>query len=208
MAAQRFLGTEAGTLGHLRQWHAGGFQQILGDRNALAREPFNGCKAGRILELALQGARAHGGACSHAGHSMALLRMGAYPVHQCCQPPFLVVRHGARQVLGLAALAVRRHHQALSQQVAHMGAVVAPHQVQQHVQARRKIIGSKLAAYPAGTLFVVYCAGPHCNGAARAAIRLATLGRPVKIMAGGITGWLDEGFALSEPAQEVRAHLG
>ena len=31
---------------------------------------------------------------------------------------------------------------------------------------------------------------------ARSAIRLAKLGRPVKIMAGGITGWLDEGFSL------------
>ncbi|HEX8602042.1 MAG TPA: rhodanese-like domain-containing protein, partial [Pseudoduganella sp.] len=64
--------------------------------------------------------------------------------------------------------------------------------------AHRKIIGSKLAEYPADTLFVAYCAGPHCNGAARAAIRLARLGRPVKIMPGGITGWLDEGFALAK----------
>lgn len=63
--------------------------------------------------------------------------------------------------------------------------------------AQRKIIGSRLAQYPEGTLFVTYCAGPHCNGAARAAIRLAQLGRPVKIMTGGITGWLDEGFALA-----------
>lgn len=62
--------------------------------------------------------------------------------------------------------------------------------------AHRKIIGSKLADYPADTLFVTYCAGPHCNGAARAAIRLARLGRPVKIMPGGVTGWLDEGFDL------------
>ncbi|MET3130185.1 rhodanese-related sulfurtransferase [Oxalobacteraceae bacterium GrIS 1.11] len=62
--------------------------------------------------------------------------------------------------------------------------------------AHGKIIASKLAKYPADTLFVTYCAGPHCNGAARAAIRLARLGRPVKTMPGGITGWLDEGFAL------------
>lgn len=60
----------------------------------------------------------------------------------------------------------------------------------------RKIIGSRLEEYPRETVFVTYCAGPHCNGAARAAIRLAKLGRPVKIMAGGVTGWLDEGFAL------------
>jgi rhodanese-related sulfurtransferase len=67
--------------------------------------------------------------------------------------------------------------------------------------AHGKIIGSKMAHYPADTLFVVYCAGPHCNGAARAAVRLARLGRPVKLMTGGITGWLDEGFALARPAQ-------
>ncbi|HEX5687989.1 MAG TPA: rhodanese-like domain-containing protein [Ideonella sp.] len=65
-----------------------------------------------------------------------------------------------------------------------------------------KLIEGKLVAYPADTVFVVYCAGPHCNGAHRGAVRLARLGRPVKLMIGGITGWRDEGFALatgSEP---------
>ena len=46
------------------------------------------------------------------------------------------------------------------------------------------------------TNFVVYCAGPHCNGANKAAIRLAKMGRPVKEMIGGVTGWLDEGLTL------------
>jgi rhodanese-related sulfurtransferase len=55
-----------------------------------------------------------------------------------------------------------------------------------------------LSAYPAETLFVVYCAGPHCNGTEKAAIRLAKLNRPVKKMIGGITGWQDEGFELIE----------
>ncbi|SMF98825.1 rhodanese-like domain-containing protein [Burkholderia singularis] len=64
----------------------------------------------------------------------------------------------------------------------------------------RKIIESKLSAFPRDTCFVVYCAGPHCNGAARAALRLARLGRPVKLMAGGVTGWLAEGFALARTA--------
>lgn len=59
-----------------------------------------------------------------------------------------------------------------------------------------KIVKSKMVDWPEDTIFVTYCAGPHCNGAARGALRLAGLGRPVKIMAGGITGWLDEGFAL------------
>lgn len=63
-----------------------------------------------------------------------------------------------------------------------------------------KIIGSKMAQWPEDTLFVVYCAGPHCNGAARAALRLADLGRPVKTMPGGITGWIDEGFSLVSDA--------
>jgi rhodanese-related sulfurtransferase len=55
---------------------------------------------------------------------------------------------------------------------------------------------NSLKAYPLDTLFVVYCAGPHCNATEKAAIRLAKLGRPVKKMIGGITGWLDEGFSL------------
>jgi rhodanese-related sulfurtransferase len=67
------------------------------------------------------------------------------------------------------------------------GAVNLPH---------RKIIASRMSAYPKDTLFVAYCGGPHCNGAARAAAKLARLGVAVKIMAGGITGWLDEGFEL------------
>ena len=49
-----------------------------------------------------------------------------------------------------------------------------------------------MAQWPTQTLFVVYCAGPHCNGADRAAFKLASLGRPAKIMIGGITGWQDE----------------
>jgi rhodanese-related sulfurtransferase len=53
-----------------------------------------------------------------------------------------------------------------------------------------------LTDYAQDTLFVVYCAGPHCNGADKAAVKLAKLGRPVKKMIGGVTGWLDEGFQL------------
>lgn len=60
-----------------------------------------------------------------------------------------------------------------------------------------KIIASRVIEYPKATLFVTYCAGPHCNGAARAAARLGRLGYPVKLMAGGMTGWLDEGFELA-----------
>ncbi|WP_316239330.1 rhodanese-like domain-containing protein [Bradyrhizobium sp. SZCCHNR1015] len=68
------------------------------------------------------------------------------------------------------------------------GAINIPH---------RTMTAERMAEYAKDRLFVVYCAGPHCNGANRAAIRLARLGLPVKMMIGGITGWLDEGFALT-----------
>lgn len=68
------------------------------------------------------------------------------------------------------------------------GALNVPH---------RKIVEGYMARWRGGTIFVVYCAGPHCNGAHRAAARLAGLSRPVKLMTGGITGWRDEGFALA-----------
>ena len=54
-----------------------------------------------------------------------------------------------------------------------------------------------LAEFDDDTVFVVYCAGPHCNAADRAGAELARLGRPVKKMIGGRIGWLDEGFSLA-----------
>lgn len=68
------------------------------------------------------------------------------------------------------------------------GAINLPH---------RRINERNLAQYEAGLLFVVYCAGPHCNGADKAAARIARLDRPVKKMIGGIEGWKDEGFTLA-----------
>ena len=68
------------------------------------------------------------------------------------------------------------------------GAINIPH---------AKIIASYMQKYPRDKLFVVYCAGPHCNGASKAAVRLAQLGLPVKLMIGGVTGWIDEGFKLT-----------
>jgi rhodanese-related sulfurtransferase len=67
------------------------------------------------------------------------------------------------------------------------GAVSLPH---------ARINEDTLKAYPPNTLFVVYCAGRHCNATEKAAVRLAGSGRPVKKMIGGVTGWIDEGFSL------------
>ena len=60
----------------------------------------------------------------------------------------------------------------------------------------REMSSERMAAFPRDTLFVVYCAGPHCNGADKAALRLSELGCRVKKMIGGVTGWRDEGFSL------------
>ena len=58
----------------------------------------------------------------------------------------------------------------------------------------RHINSERMALFPANKTFVVYCAGPHCNGADQAAYKIAKLGYPVKLMIGGITGWADEGL--------------
>ena len=69
----------------------------------------------------------------------------------------------------------------------------------------RTITPERLAAFPTNSLFVVYCAGPHCNGVHRAAARLAGLGYLVKEMIGGITGWLDEGLPLAQADEQPAA---
>jgi rhodanese-related sulfurtransferase len=71
------------------------------------------------------------------------------------------------------------------------GAVNIPH---------RMMTAEHMAHYGKETLFVVYCAGPHCNGANKAAVKLARLGYRVKEMIGGIIGWTDEGFAVARDA--------
>ncbi len=65
----------------------------------------------------------------------------------------------------------------------------------------RQINAERMAEWPKETLFVAYCAGPHCNGADQAALKLARLGRPVKIMIGGVTGWEDEGLPFASGPQ-------
>lgn len=74
----------------------------------------------------------------------------------------------------------------------------------------REMTAERMAGWLEGTLFVVYCAGPHCNGADRGALRLAELGRRVKLMLGGMTGWADEGFPFAtseEPGSVLDAGM-
>ena len=73
------------------------------------------------------------------------------------------------------------------------GAISLPHQ---------RIDADTVAALPEG-LVVTYCWGPSCNGATRAAARLAGLGRPVKEMIGGYEYWRKERHEVERttPAQ-------
>lgn len=52
------------------------------------------------------------------------------------------------------------------------------------------------AEYPEGTAFVVYCWGPACNGATRAALTLSQMGYAVKEMIGGFEYWAREGLPV------------
>ena len=58
---------------------------------------------------------------------------------------------------------------------------------------------SVAALLPAGDLVITYCSGPHCNAAARGALRLAALGRRVKEMHGGMDGWFRERLPVETP---------
>ena len=54
-------------------------------------------------------------------------------------------------------------------------------------------------------LLVVYCWGPACNGATKAARELAALGRPVKEMLGGFEYWERDGHAVERGTPALAA---
>ena len=51
---------------------------------------------------------------------------------------------------------------------------------------------------------VVYCWGPACNGATKAALEFARLGYEVKEMIGGFEYWVREGFAYETATGPVQ----
>ncbi|WP_042152936.1 MULTISPECIES: rhodanese-like domain-containing protein [unclassified Pseudoalteromonas] len=60
--------------------------------------------------------------------------------------------------------------------------------------------------YPKDTLFVVYCWGPGCNGATKAALKISKLGFAVKEMIGGIHYWEDfERYPVKRRNTEVQS---
>ncbi len=62
----------------------------------------------------------------------------------------------------------------------------------------RPFTAADVDALPPGEL-ITYCWGPGCNGATKAALELAHLGRPVKEMIGGYEYWQREGHDVTTP---------
>lgn len=60
----------------------------------------------------------------------------------------------------------------------------------------RRITEENTASWDRTQTIITYCWGPACNGATRAAAKLAQLGFPVKEMIGGMEYWRQEGGAV------------
>lgn len=60
------------------------------------------------------------------------------------------------------------------------------------------------ALIPRDATVVVHCWGPGCNGAQKAALEFAKLGRPVKEMIGGFEYWAREGFPVARGGAVTR----
>ena len=58
-----------------------------------------------------------------------------------------------------------------------------------------EITADSVGELPEG-LVVAYCWGPSCNGACKAALKLAQLGRHVKEMLGGFEYWARDGHPI------------
>jgi rhodanese-related sulfurtransferase len=72
----------------------------------------------------------------------------------------------------------------------------ADHYQRSHAQGavslpQSAITADRMRGFDPDTLFVVYCWGPGCNGATKAAAKLSALGFRVKEMIGGIEYWED-----------------
>ena len=67
------------------------------------------------------------------------------------------------------------------------GAINLPH---------RSITAEATSGFDADRVYVVYCWGPACNAATKAAARLSALGFQVEEMIGGLEYWRREGYAV------------
>lgn len=76
------------------------------------------------------------------------------------------------------------------------GAVSLPHRTIDRNTAAGRL--------PAGKTLVLCAAGPGCNAAHKAAVRLAALGWPLKEMIGGLESWQKSGYPVQTGAERGR----
>ncbi|MCF2860128.1 sulfurtransferase [Pseudoalteromonas sp. SMS1] len=89
-----------------------------------------------------------------------------------------------------------RSHEAFAKSHA-MTAINIPH---------AEITQLRMQQFHQDTLFVVYCWGPGCNGASKAAQKLSALGYRVKEMIGGIHYWEDfERYPVNRRVDEAQS---
>jgi rhodanese-related sulfurtransferase len=66
-----------------------------------------------------------------------------------------------------------------------------------------EIVERAASEIPSGTPVVVYCWGPGCNGATKAALQFSRLGYEVREMIGGFEYWAREGLSVVDDSGAI-----
>ncbi|ABA53647.1 hypothetical protein BURPS1710b_A2215 [Burkholderia pseudomallei 1710b] len=139
MPAQRLLRAEPRERGNARDGQRGiALDHLLREPDPLADQPFVRAEPGRVAKLPLQRARTHRRARGERRERMRLPRVCAHPVDQLREPVAADARQRPRHELRLAAVAMRRQHEPLRDAIRDRAAVIAAHEMHQHVEARRR----------------------------------------------------------------------
>src|SRR6188474_747317 len=134
MPPERLLRSKPGALGNAPERHSAGFEHLARGRDALAHQPFIRCEPGSFLEATQKRARAHACTARQRSDRVLLAQMRTNPIQQPRQPARLVGRDRARYELRLVAVTVRWNHQPLRDLIRDLRPVIAPYQMQQHVE--------------------------------------------------------------------------
>ncbi len=136
LLAQRHRRTEAGQPGDRLHRMLGGFQQALGQGQAFGLQPLADGGAGELAEMPGEGPPAHQHPLCQAVQAVRLVEVLPQPHQQLAETAVLgAVRQRLLDELGLAALPMRRHHQAPGQVIGSLRAEPLAHQVQAAVDA-------------------------------------------------------------------------
>src|SRR6266849_1174780 len=132
--AQSGRRTEATAHGNALDGFVSGFQEALGEGDALLEEPVIGAGTERGAEAAGEGARTHDGAGGHLFDGEVFVQMGGHPDKRCAEWVFFVCDDQRRfDILRLAARALRGHDHASGDGGGDVGSVVLANDVEREV---------------------------------------------------------------------------